>query len=87
MDGKKHAVAELENQQNLAKKTKAYISRILAPKGGGREAVAPLWWKYWPDVGFLFLFSFLQDFVDFHILPQHVFGHPFCNLKGCLGMI
>ena len=23
----------------------------------------------------------LHDFVDFHILPQRIFSHPFCNLK------
>ena len=42
MDGQTYAVAEYENQQNHAKKLETYIPLILAPKGGGREAVAPL---------------------------------------------
>ena len=42
MDGPTYAVAEYENQQNHPKNLKTYIFQILAPKGGGGEAAAPL---------------------------------------------
>ena len=31
--------------------------------------------------------DFLYDFIDFHILQRFILGHPFCNLKGWLGII
>ena len=32
------------------------------------------------------LLRVLYEFDDFHILPQHMFAHPFCNLKAWLGI-
>ena len=72
----------MQKPENL----KTYISRILAPKEGRPRSGRPLFWfKDWPDVG-LFAVICLHDFVDFHILRQHIYGHSFCNIKGWLGI-
>ena len=88
MDGKQYAVAEYGSQQthanNLA--TSKPTSLKYLPKRGGPFAT-PMRMYMIRKMKVARLVGFLYDFVDFHILPQHIFGHPFCNLKGWLGII
>ena len=90
MDGQTYAVAEYENQQNHTKnltKIKTYIRPIFEPKGG-RPLRGRL--PFGANLGLMYVFRLLvclHDFFDFPILAQHMFGHPFCNLKGWLGII
>ena len=82
MDGQ----AEYENQQNHAKNVateKPTSGQYLNQKGGGHFAAALLLVQVFERCWSL---GFLYDFVDFHILPQHMFG-LFCNLKLWLGII
>ena len=74
----------------IRKKTrnlKTYIRPIFGPKGGRPLRRRPPFSAIIQEMQAARLLSFLHDFVDFHILPQHMFGHPFCNLKGWLGII
>ena len=88
MDGQKYSVAEYENKKTCEKPSNiaTYISPRFEPKGGGRFAAAPILVQIF-EMQVATLLGFLHDSVDSHILPQHIFGHPFCNLKGWLGII
>ena len=58
----------------------------LAAQGWLYEKAAPVaCYDLW--VSATLLRFFLHEFVHFHILPQHILGHPFCNLKGWLCFI
>ena len=90
MDGQAYAVAEYENQLNHSKHLKPYktcIRPMFATKGGAAASRLPLCGASIREMLVFRLLGFLLDFVDFHILPQHISGHPFCNLKGWLGII
>ena len=56
-------------QKNLATQQPTSLE-YLHQKGGGREAAAPLLVQIFARCWFL---GFLFDFVDFHILSQHMF--------------
>ncbi len=62
---------------------KTYIKPIIAPEMG---ATAPL---FGANIGLMYVFRLLGVLhgVDFDTLQQPICDHPFCNLKGWLGII
>ena len=73
--------------QTTQQPSNLHMANICTRKEGGRSAAAPLLVQVFERCRFLVLYVFCMIFVDFHTLPQHMFDHPFRNLKGWLGII